>query len=331
MTTEDTQRAGAALIDETGGAAQPSRWQQRIEGVWYGRPGVFDAGGARIGFNKVFRSSRFEHGRTTYTMDTTLEATGPLRYRLEARDFAFAVQDSDQDRIYLGPDFIGAGHPTGALVDAHYYSPQWMADLRTMVHLPDAETQVYSSLLYDGPTIIAVFNGLYRVAFDYDTNPETRARIDAFVAEETARSEKPHVLPAKQAGTWRGVFECYDAAGAKGPPLGVMLRYEPLSLTRARCTLTTTSDIPALNRAFTFERSRFENRHTFEGPDLWGNGIAYGRALYTTQHVYGRAEKIRGREFLIDDAYTMSGVWQWLFGDAKAYTTFGLLAWQHDG
>ena len=30
-----------------------------------------------------------------------------------------------------------AGQPYGALVDAHYYSPAWQADLRTMVHILD--------------------------------------------------------------------------------------------------------------------------------------------------------------------------------------------------
>ena len=52
-------------------------------------------------------------------------------------------------------------------MDAHYYSPGWTGDLRTMVHiLPDGETQVYSSLIYDGPKICTVFNGIYKVAFD---------------------------------------------------------------------------------------------------------------------------------------------------------------------
>src|SRR5688572_13728230 len=119
----------------TAPTTKPSEWQQQITGVWYGQPSIFDAEGNHVGFNHVHRSSVFENGKTTYYMDTRLDAIGPLRYRLEARDFAFGVQDSDQDRIYMGPDFIGAGHPHGMLVDANYYSPQWSADLRTMVHI----------------------------------------------------------------------------------------------------------------------------------------------------------------------------------------------------
>ncbi|NJN44731.1 MAG: hypothetical protein HC806_08445, partial [Anaerolineae bacterium] len=117
---------------------QPSTWQERITGEWHGLPSVFDAQGNHVGYNKVYRSSVFENGMTTYYMDTTMEATGPLRARFESKEFAFGVKDSDQDRIYMGPDFMGAGHPYGSLVDAHYYSPAWTSDLRTMVHiLPD--------------------------------------------------------------------------------------------------------------------------------------------------------------------------------------------------
>ena len=135
---------------------QPSHWQQQIEGEWHGLPSIFDVNGHHIGYNKVYRASLFQDGQTTYTMNTKIvEAAGPLVARLEVSDlFSFGVIDSDADRIYLGPDFIGAGHPYGTLVDAHYYSPGWSADLRTMVHiLPDNQTQVYSSLLYDGPTL----------------------------------------------------------------------------------------------------------------------------------------------------------------------------------
>ncbi|MBO9318028.1 MAG: hypothetical protein J7460_03290, partial [Chloroflexus sp.] len=110
-------------------SGQPSNWQKTIEGEWYGFPSIFDAEGNHIGYNKVSRASVFdpETGRTTYVMDTRLQdAVGPLAARFEVSDtFAFGVIDSDRDRIYLGPDFIGAGHPYGMLVDAHYYSPLW--------------------------------------------------------------------------------------------------------------------------------------------------------------------------------------------------------------
>ena len=131
---------------------------------------------------QVNRSSVHKDGQTTYYMNTAFKVFGPDQARLEASDFAFGVVDrSDFEgcRIYLGPDFIGAGYPYGMLVDAHYYSPGWTSDLRTLVHiLPDGKTQAYSSLLYDGPTIHNVFNGVYKVAFDYEENPETKKWVD---------------------------------------------------------------------------------------------------------------------------------------------------------
>jgi len=104
---------------------QPSDWQKKIEGEWHGLPSIFDANGNHSGYNKVYRSSVFKDGQTTYMMNTKIEdGSNELLPRLEVSDiFSFGVVDSDQDRIYLGPDFIGAGHPYGTLVDAHYYSP----------------------------------------------------------------------------------------------------------------------------------------------------------------------------------------------------------------
>lgn len=310
----------------TNPATKPSEWQQQITGIWYGEPSIFDVEGNHVGFNHVYRSSVYEDGKTTYFMNTTLDATGPLRYRLEAREFAFGVIDSDQNRIYLGPDFIGAGHPHGMLVDANYYSPQWTADLRTMVHiLKDGKTQVYSSLLFDGPTLFSVFNGIYKVAHDYEDNPETKTWIDAFIASEGKNGANPHVLPAKKSGAWTGEIEVYNGAQEKMGVNQVEMIYEPLSLLRAKMTVNMSG---VFNKSYTFERSRNNNRHTFEGPDIFGNAIAYGRALYTKQHFYGEALKIQGREFIIDDDLGMSVVWQFFESDHRQYTTFGELTWE---
>ena len=199
------------MSDKKNQEKQESDWQQKITGEWYGCPSVFDITGEHKGYDKVTRSSVFKDGLTTYYMDTKLEATGDLRSRFEAQNFAFGVLDSDQDRIYMGPDFFGAGHPYGMLVDAHYYSPGWSADLRTMVHiLPDGKTQVYSSQLFEGPRLISVFNGIYLMATDYETNADTKKQIDDFIAGERRHGLNPHVLPMKEKGTWRGEFEVYS-------------------------------------------------------------------------------------------------------------------------
>ena len=325
MDSSDDQATPASAAEAQG----PSQWQQRIEGEWHGRPSIFDAQGNHLGYHKVYRSSVFAEGATTYYMTTELHRTGSvLAARFEADGFAFGVKDSDADRIYLGPDFIGAGHPYGALVDAHYYSPGWAADLRTMVHvLSDGQTQVYSSLLYDGPTICGVFNGLYRVAFDYHTNPETQQRIEAFTAQEELAGIRPHILPMKQSGHWEGTLQVYGADQALLGISQVSIVYKPINLLRAECVVTLEG---VISRRYCFVRSRNTHRHTFEGPDVYGNGIAYGRALYTSQHFMGEALKLKGREFLIDEHYTMSVVWQFLKSDRMQYTAFGLLHWHAD-
>ena len=304
---------------------EPSNWQQSIEGEWYGSPAVFDAEGNHTGFIKVNRSSVFEDGTTTYYMHTLFDNDGPLRNRLEFTEFAFELLDSDDDRIYLGPDFIGAGHPYGAVVDAHYYSPAWRGDLRTMVHvLDDGETQVYSSLLYDGPTVFAVFNGVYKVAFDYETNAATRERIDAFCATERVNGRRPHDLPSKISGEWRGPVTLY---GADQQPSGqgeVRITHEPLSLLRARQVIEITGD---LERRWVVERYHDGNRHTYDGPDLYGNAIAYGRAAYSSLHVMGQAEKIAGRDFLYDDQLSLSINWRLFTGDRLSTFLYGALTW----
>jgi hypothetical protein len=302
---------------------KPSNWQQSIEGEWHGQPAVFEADGTHVGYNKVYRQSAMREGGTLYTMNTKLDAVGPLRARMDFADFAFGVIDSDQDRVYLGPDFIGSGQPYGALVDATYYSPAWTSELRTMVHIVDGHLQVYSSLLYDGPTINCVFNGLYEVAFDYHANPETKARIDAFVESERVNGPRPHILHPKFAGVWAGEMEVYDANQRAVGKNQVRMDYRPQTLLRAEQTVEISG---AVNRKFTFTRYRNSNRHTYEGPDVYGNAISYGRALYTTQHLFGEAWKIRGREFLIDDN-TMSAVWEFHKSNKLQYMTFGVLRW----
>ncbi len=307
---------------------EASEWQQRITGEWYGLPSVFDADGNHTGFNKVNRSSVFEDGVTTYYMHCNFMNTGPLRNRFEIRDFAFGVDDQHDNRVYLGPDFFGAGHPYGSLVDSHYYSPAWRADLNTVNQiLPDGETQVYSSLLYEGPTLFSVFNGVYLNAHDYDTNPETKARIDAFLEEERDMATWPHVLPDRVAGTWNGSCEVFGADQKPKGEVEVTVRHEPIDLVRANQTWTMTGEI---DRTFSYVRQRNGNRHTYEGPDLHGNAIAYGRALYTTQHHCSEPFKIKGREFIIDRDYTMAVAWKLSWGDRMTDVVFGPLSWIPD-
>ena len=105
------------------------------------------------------------------------------------------------------------------------------------------------------------------------------------------------------------------------------MEYIPIDLRRASVTLTIEG---AVNEKVSFVRSREGARHDFCGPDLFGNGYAYGRALYTSQHFKGEAKKIRGRDFIIDDKYTMSCAWHISRSDVPSEMMFGVLSFEEE-
>ena len=305
----------------------PSNFQQAITGTWHGLPSVFEADGTHVGFNKVDRESKFEGDRTTYYMRTNFQNVGPLRYRFDVGDasMAFGVIDSDQDRVYCGPDFMGAGRPYGMLVDSNYYSPAWNTDLRTLnLVLPDHGLQVYSSELYEGPVLVAVFNGLYIVTQDHETNPDTRKRIDEFIESERANAKRPFLLPVKTAGTWSGELETYDAGQNLLGTTSVEIDHTPQTLLRSRADVRMSG---VFDREFSYERAHSGNVHTFEGPGIWGNGRTFGRYRWSTQHFYGEALKLRARDTLIDDDHSLCVVWQFHASGQEHRTVFGVLDW----
>ena len=117
-------------------------------------------------------------------------------------------------------------------------------------------------------------------------------------------------------------MHAYDGDQKPAGEVQVTVEHEPTSLLRSRQNVTITG---LLEHNWSFDRHRHGNLHTYDGPDVWGNGYAYGRALYTSQHVHGTALKITGREFIIDDDHTMSAVWRVLDGDQTEYFLFGEL------
>jgi hypothetical protein len=201
-----------------------------------------------------------------------------------------------------------------------------MADLRTMVHvLPDQKTQAYSSLLFEGPTLIAVFNGLYKVGNDYGKNPETTRSVDGFLERERKVGQTQHVLPFKRAGRWTGELTTYVSGDERPGVTRVTIDYRPMTLLRASVDLRLSG---AFEKRMRYERARVGHRHLFDGPDVYGNAIGYGRALYTSQHLHGEALSLEGREFLVDDDYTMSAVWKVRRGGELSFVMYGLLAWE---
>ena len=304
---------------------EPSNWQQLITGEWHGLPSLYEPDGTHVGVNKVSRASEHVEGQTRYWMETEFDAVGALRNRFEIGRFDFGVIDSDNDRIYTGPDFVGSGSPYGTLVDSEYYSPAWNTHLRTVNHVvPELEMQVYSSLLYEGATLIGTFNGLYIVTQDHDTSPATRQRVADWLERERMEGKRPFVLPPKHQGQWRGELEVYDREQTLIGTNLVTIDYTPINLTRARMTVKTSG---VIDSEYTCERTRDHNHHQYHGPDLFGNGMAYGRYLYSVQHRYGKAERIETRDTLIDEDKTMVVNWNYFYSQQRRFTTHGVLRW----
>ena len=305
----------------------PSNWQQAIDGQWHGCPSLFEHDGTHVGTNKVSRASEFKDGRTTYWMETRFDATGPLmdRFEIGAR-MEFGVVDSDQNRIYTGPDFVGSGRPYGLLVDSRYYSPGWNVDLRTVNHVvPELGLQVYSSQLFEADTLVGVFNGLYVVTQDHDSNPDTRKMVADFLEKEKVDGKKPFNLPVKHAGVFRGEFEVYNDQQELVGHNKVTIHHRPINLLHSEQTIELEG---VINRKWTSMRTRNGNSHQFHGPDIFGNGKSYGRYLYSIRHVFGEAFKLWSRETVVDDDYTMVCAWQFLESQKEQYTTFGVLRFE---
>ena len=306
---------------------KPSNWQEAINGEWHGYPSLFESDGTHVGYNKVSRASEFADGRTTYWMQTKFDATGPLNDRFElGSKFNFGVIDSGQDRVYTGPDFIGSGRPFGLFVDSNYFSPGWNVNLRTMNHVvPDLGVQVYSSQLFEADTLVGVFNGIYIVTHDHDTNPDTQKKVTDFLESEKLAGKKPFNFPVKNAGKFTGEFEVYDDNQQLVGHNKVTIHHRPINLLHSEQTIEIEG---VINRKWTAMRTRTGAHHQYHGPDMFGNGHSYGRYLYSIRHSYGEAFKLWSRETMIDDDYTMVCAWQFMQSQKEKYMTFGVLNWE---
>ena len=305
-------------------SAQPSNWQQLITGDWHGMPALFKPDGSQVAFNRVSRSSVFENGRTTYYMHTNFDGSDVFTSRFQIPEFAFGVIDSDKDRVYTGPDFIGSGRPFGPLVDSEYFSPGWNVQLRTVNHIvPERGLQVYSSQLFEGNCLVAVFNGLY--INTREKGPEVDARVEAHLASERVNAKKPFVLPVKHQGRWKGEMAVYTPEQELIGTNQVVINYTPVDLVRARIEVEISG---VVNRKFSYLRSRNANHHQFHGPDVFGNGMSFGRYCYSRQHFFGKAETLDSRETLIDDNFSLCGYWQFRKSQRELYNSFGVLEWE---
>lgn len=137
-------------------------------------------------------------------------------------------------------------------------------------------------------------------------------------------AKKPHVLPDRTPGEWTGTCEVRGADQERKGEVEVRIEHRPIDLVRAEQTWTLTGEV---EQQFSYIRTRIGNRHTYDGPDLFGNAMGYGRALYTTQHHCTEPFKVKGREFFIDADFTMAAAWKLYDGDRMTDLVHGPLTW----
>ncbi|ARN74108.1 hypothetical protein [Oceanicoccus sagamiensis] len=306
---------------------QPSNFQKAITGEWHGTPSLFEPDGTHVGWNKISRESSFDNGRTTYWMETGIDAVGELRHRFDLpTKFEFGVIDSDQNRIYTGPDFVGSGRPFGTLVDSYYYSPGWNVNLRTVNQIiPEMGIQAYSSQMFEADTLVCVFNGLYINTPSDDKSPETLQKIADWQTKERAQGGKQFVLPPKHEGTFSGEFEVYNNKQELVGTNKVTVKHRPLNLLHTEQEITIEG---VINKTFKALRTRNKNRYQFHGPDVHGNATTYGRYLYATRHFYGEPGHMWSREIMCDDDNTLICAWQFFDSGIPQYMTHGVLRWE---
>jgi hypothetical protein len=303
-----------------------ANWHKHVEGTWHGLPSLFDAAGNHVGFVQADRTIEIdpETKQPLIRVATRVDATGPLRARLEHPEHLLRTRNDGGARVYDGPDFYGAGLPFGSLVLGADYCVPWTSDNQVAVHvLPDGKTQAYSTLLYQGPTIHAVINGIYRLSPPPGTpGAPSPTELDEHRARERREGATPHTWPVRTRGRFRGELEAWSGDQTRAGTVAVAIDHAPQTPSRAEWTITLRG---ALERSLRVTRVRHGASHFYEGPDLFGNGIAYGRALFTTQHLAREPRRIRGREFLLDDKGTMSVVWEFLRDEKRELVLHGVL------
>ncbi|GLP95510.1 hypothetical protein [Paraferrimonas sedimenticola] len=305
---------------------KPSDFQQKISGEWHGYPCVFEADGSFVGANKVSRESSFKNGQATYWIRDEFDTNGPLRSRMErGEDQLFGVVDSDKDRIYTGPDFIGSGQPFGNLVNSYYYSPYWNYNLHTLNQtIPELGLQAYSSQMYEGNTLVAVMNGLYINTESGDESPETQAKIADWQVSERELGRTPHTVPVKHAGVWVGEFDVYDMNQEYLGKNRVVIEHKPVNMLHAEQTVTIEG---VINRKFKSLRVRKDNNCQYLGPDVYGNGTGFGRYMFAQRHFFGESGHLFSREIIVNDNKDMACVYQFYASGQPVYMTYGLLRW----
>ena len=306
-----------------------AKWHHQVEGIWHGMPAVYDAAG---GFHGCIQADRAiyldDAGRPLIRVKTDLSrVTGPLRQRLEHDEHLLRVAHLEDKRVYEGPDFYGAGYPYGSLILGNDYCVPWLADNRVGVQLlPDGERQAYSTILFEGPAMLGIIVGLYRQTKDYADNPQTRRDIAAFREAEVAAATSVYGQPAGRS-VWTGNLEVRDGGQKKVSHSQARLERQQQSHFRWDNRLQLEG---GLTCSYAWSNARHEGLWTCEG-DLWGNGRAWGRALYSTLHVRSETRRLKTREFLLDGGRRLAVILEFYRAEEPEYVVHGLLEREEEG
>ncbi|WP_235015403.1 hypothetical protein [Oceanicoccus sp. KOV_DT_Chl] len=129
--------------------------------------------------------------------------------------------------------------------------------------VPDLGIQVYSSQLFEGDTLVGVFNGIYCVTQDHKTNPATQKKVADFLAQEKKLGRKAYNLPVKNEGKFTGEFEVYNDQQELIGHNKVTIHHKPINLIHSEQTIEVEG---VINRKWTAMRTRTSNSHQFHGP-----------------------------------------------------------------
>lgn len=299
-----------------------SEWQNKVEGVWHGLPGIFDPDGTHRGVIKVSRHVEIDQkNNPIFHVSNQLESSSDLAKLLSrCPDLQLSVADDGNSRVYVGRDIYGAGHPFGTTLLGNDYIHPWNIDTGVIVQLlPDGVTQLYSCLAYQGPTIIGAIFGRYRNV--PKATPEALADLEQFFVAERTQSDMDVASIHSADIKWRGQLAVFDN---QHQSLG-MADVSVVQKSTGENSAEVTTDIQGPITRHTKTLRRWEGKRCFyDGPDTFGNGIAYGRALFATQHLFGKANKIHSREVIIDEGLAV--VWPVYQGGNLAFVLHGLLS-----
>ena len=145
------------------------------------------------------------------------------------------------------------------------------------------------------------------------------------MAEEQRLGDMSFQLPTKARGTWTGEVEVYTPDQKLVGTSDVTIEHDPKpDLIRSSAKVTWSG---VLDRTYSYDRIRNGRTIQLLGPDYFGNQMAYGRCSFVRAHFNQSAEKIVGREFILDEQYRLVVNWQVFAGNQLSHVIHGVLDW----